>query len=118
MRQYLLSVHMIDGEPAPSDEEMQRAYAAVDAFNADLQSAGAWVFAGGLYPPDTATVVRGQGGKVITTDGPFAEAKEQLGGVWVIRATDLDAALAWAAKGSAACGRAVEVRPFQEIPEE
>ncbi|HXB47796.1 MAG TPA: YciI family protein, partial [Streptosporangiaceae bacterium] len=101
MRQYLLSVHMVEGEAAPADAEMQRAYAAVDAFNAELQSAGAWVFAGGLYPPDTATVVRGQGGQVITTDGPFPEAKEQLGGVWVIEAADLDAALAWAGKGSA-----------------
>jgi hypothetical protein len=118
MRQYLLSVHIVEGEPAPADAEMQRAYAAVDEFNAELQSAGAWVFAGGLYPPDTATVVRGQGGQVITTDGPFPEAKEQLGGIWVIEAADLDAALAWAAKGSAACGRPVEVRPFQEIPED
>jgi hypothetical protein len=117
MKQYLLSVHMIEGEPAPPDEEMRRAYKAVDAFNGELQSAGAWVFAGGLYPPDTATVVRGQDGQVITADGPFAETKEQLGGIWVIEAPDLDAALAWAAKGSAACGRAVEVRPFQEIPE-
>jgi hypothetical protein len=55
---------------------------------------------------------------VITTDGPFPEAKEQLGGIWVIEAADLDAALAWAAKGSAACERPVEVRPFQEIPED
>ena len=89
----------------------------MDTFNAELQSAGAWAFAGGLHPPATATVVRGQGGQVVTTDGPFAETKEQLGGFWVIEAPDLDAALAWAAKGSAACGRAVEVRPFQEIPE-
>jgi hypothetical protein len=118
MRQYLLSVHMVDGEPAPAEDEVQRMYAAVDTFNAELQSAGAWVFAGGLYPPTTATVVRGQGGQVITTDGPFAEAKEQLGGIWVIEAADLDAALDWAAKGSAACGRPVEVRPFQEIPED
>ena len=118
MRQYLLSVHMVEGEPAPSDADMQRVYAAVDVLNAELQSAGAWVFAGGLYPPDTATVVRGQGGRVITTDGPFPEAKEQLGGIWVIAAPDWDAALAWAAKGSAACERPVEVRPFQEIPED
>jgi hypothetical protein len=118
MRQYLLSVHMVDGEPVPADEEIQRRYAAVDTFNAELQSAGAWVFAGGLHPPSTATVVRGQGGQVITTDGPFAEAKEQLGGIWIIEAPDLDAALDWAAKGSAACGGPVEVRPFQEIPGE
>jgi hypothetical protein len=117
MTQYLLSVHMVEGEPMPSNEEIQRAYAAVDAFNAELQSAGAWVFAGGLHPPSTATVVRSQGGQVVTTDGPFAETKEQLGGIWVIEAGDLDAALDWAARGSAACGAPVEVRPFQEIPE-
>jgi hypothetical protein len=118
MKQYLLAVHMVEGEPVPSEAQMQEAYKAVDAYNADLKSAGAWVFAGGLYPPATATVVRAQGGKVVTTDGPFAETKEQLGGFWVIRVPDLDAALDWAAKGSAACGGAVEVRPFQEGPEE
>ncbi len=118
MKQYLLAVHIVEGEPAPSEADMQPAYQTVDAFNAELQSAGAWVFAGGLHPSSTATVVRGQGGRVVTTDGPFAEAKEQLGGFWVIKVADLDAALAWAAKGSAACGAAVEVRPFQELPEE
>ena len=117
MTQYLLSVHMVEGQPEPSEEEMQRSYKAVDAFNAELRSAGAWVFAGGLHPPSTATVVRGQSGQVITTDGPFAEAREQLGGFWIIEAADLDAAIGYAAKGSAACGFPVEVRPFQEIPE-
>jgi hypothetical protein len=118
MRQYLLAVHMIEGEPAPPEDQVQRMYKAVDAFNAEVQSAGAWIFAGGLHPPETATVVRSQNGQVVTTDGPFAETKEQLGGFWVIRAPDLDAALAWAAKGSEACGAPVEVRPFQETDEE
>jgi hypothetical protein len=118
MKQYLLSVHMVDGEPAPSQEQMQQTYQAVDAFNAELKSAGAWVFAGGLQPPSAASVVRATGGDVITTDGPFAETKEQLGGFWVITAADLDAALDWAARGSAACAGPVEVRPFQEIPED
>jgi len=117
MRQYLLAVHMIEGEPAPPEDQVQRMYKAVDAFNAELQSAGAWVFAGGLHPPETATVVRSQNGQVVTTDGPFAETKEQLGGFWVIEAADLDAALAWAAKGSEACGAPVEVRPFQDTGE-
>jgi hypothetical protein len=117
MKQYLLSVHMVEGQPTPSEEEMQRVYKAVDAVNAEIRAAGAWVFAGGLYPPATATVVRAQGGQVVTTDGPFAETKEQLGGFWVIKAADLDAALDWAAKGSAACGGPVEVRPFQDEPE-
>jgi hypothetical protein len=118
MTEYLLSVHMVEGEPVPSEEEMQQAYKAVDEFNADLKSAGIWVFAGGLHPPTTATVVRAQGGQVLTTDGPFAETKEQLGGFWIINAPDLDKALEWAAKGSAACRAPVEVRPFQEAPED
>jgi hypothetical protein len=118
MKQYLLAVYSAEGGPdVPSQEEMQRAYQAVDAFNSEVQAAGAWVFAGGLYPPSTATVVRAQGGQVITTDGPYAETKEQIGGFWVIRAADLDAALDWAAKGSAACGWPVEVRPFREDAE-
>jgi hypothetical protein len=118
MKQYLLSVHMAEGAPDRSQAEMQRSYEAVGAFNQELLASGEWVFAGGLLPPDTATVVSAEGGKVITTDGPFAETKEQLGGFWVIQAADLDAALAIAARGSAACGGPVEVRPFQEIPEQ
>ncbi|HLH59549.1 MAG TPA: YciI family protein [Streptosporangiaceae bacterium] len=114
MRQYLLAVH-IDENNTSSDEAV---YQRVDEFNAELQSAGAWVFAGGLHPSSASTVVRAQGGKVVTTDGPFAETKEQLGGFWIIEAADLDAALDWAAKGAAACGGPVEVRPFQEMPED
>ena len=116
MKQYLLAVHGVEGEPAPSPDEMQQAFQAVDAFNQELMASGEWVFAGGLLPPDTATVVRAQGGQVVTTDGPFAESKEQLGGFWVIQAADLDAALAIAARGSEACRQPVEVRPFQDIP--
>jgi hypothetical protein len=117
MKQYLLAVHMVEGEAPPPAEEIQQAYKDVDAFNAELQAKGAWVFAGGLHPADTATVVRVKDGDVLTTDGPFAETKEQLGGFWVIKTEDLDSALAWAAKGAAACKAPVEVRPFQEEPE-
>ena len=117
MKQYMLAVHMVEGEPTPPEEQIQRAYKAVDDFNSELQESGAWVFAGGLLPPDTATVVRTQGGKVLTTDGPFAETKEQLGGFWVIQAPDLDVALEIAARGSEACGAPVEVRPFQDLPD-
>ena len=116
MKQYLLAVHMVEGEPVPQEAEIQRSYKAVDAFNQELMASGEWVFAGGLLPPDTATVVRAQGGKVVTTDGPFAESKEQIGGFWVIKTADLDAALEIAARGSEACGRPVEVRPFQDEP--
>ena len=117
MKQYLLAVYSAEGDADVPSEEIQRAYQAVDAFNREVQAAGVWVFAGGLHPSSTATVVRAQGGKVITTDGPYAETKEQIGGFWVIKAADLDAALDWAAKGSAACGWPVEVRPFQEDAE-
>jgi hypothetical protein len=118
MAQYLLSVWHSDANPIPDDPEvMQKAYKQVDAFNAELQAAGLWVFGGGLHEPSTATVVRDQNGETILTDGPFAETKEQLGGFWIIDAPDLDAALAWAARGSAACMGPVEVRPFQDEPE-
>ena len=113
MTQYLLSVHGTAGEEAPDDASMQRAYAAVDTFNQKLQASGVWVFAGGLMPIESATTVDATGSEVVVLDGPFAESKEFLGGFWVIEAPDLDAALAWATEGSAACGGKVEVRPFQ-----
>ena len=117
MTQYLLSVHMVEGEPYPTQEAMEKAYADVDKFNTEIQQSGHWVFAGGLLPADTATVVRvGANGDVITTDGPFPESKEQLGGFWVINAKDLDEALALATRASAACQGPVEVRPFQDEP--
>jgi hypothetical protein len=115
MKQYLLSVHLVDdGSPPPPPEAARPVYERVAALNSEIQAAGAWVFAGGLYPPSTATVVRVAGGEVLMTDGPFAEGKEHIGGFWVIKAEDLDAALAWAAKATEACAAPVEVRPFQE----
>ena len=118
MTQYLLSVHMVEGEEPPPPEAMERIYKDVDALNEELQASGVWVFAGGLHPASTATVVRAQEGEILTTDGPFAETKEQLGGFWIIKVPDLDAALAWAAKATVACQGPVEVRPFQEEPDE
>jgi hypothetical protein len=114
MTQYLMSVWHAEGEDVyGSEEETQQAYADTGRFNEELQAEGAWVFAGGLHAPSTATVVDGTGGEVVTTDDPFSEAKEQIGGFWVIEAPDLDAALALAARGSKACRGKVEVRPFQ-----
>jgi hypothetical protein len=117
MTQYLLSVHMVEGEEAPPPEEMEQAFKDVDALNATMQAEGIWVFGGGLHTPDTATVVQEKNGEIVTTDGPFAESKEQLGGFWILDVPDLDAALAWAAKATVACRGAVEVRPFQDEPE-
>ncbi|MBW3604409.1 MAG: hypothetical protein KY460_05745 [Actinobacteria bacterium] len=114
MPQYLLSVHMVDDAPLPSQEEIQQAYKDVDAFNAELQAHDVWVFAGGLQPPTTASVVTAHPDEVLVTDGPFVEAKEHLGGFWVITAPDRDAAVDWARRASAACRQPVEVRPFQD----
>jgi hypothetical protein len=116
MTQYMLSVHMVEGEPMPAEDEIVQMYADVEAVNEQIRKAGAWVFGGGLHPADTATVVSAKDGDVTTTDGPFAETKEQLGGFWIIEAADLDAALAWAAKATVACRGPVEVRPFQDEP--
>ena len=117
MTEYLLSVHgaETDGDTGGyvSDEEMQKAFAQVNAFNEELQASGAWVFAGGLMPASTATVVDATGTDVVTTDGPYLESKEHIGGFWVVNVADLDAALELARKGSAACMGKVEVRPFQ-----
>ena len=114
MKQYLLSVHSVEDAPRPSDDEIRTAFAQVDRVNAELRSAGAWVFGGGLLPVDSATVVTVEGGATTMTDGPFAETKEQLGGFWVIRCADLDQALAWAEKCAEACMNPVEVRPFAD----
>lgn len=119
MTQYLLTVH----GPAEreefgsygSKEEMEEAFAATGAFNDKLQADGYWVFAGGLQPASTATVVDGRGGTPVLTDGPYLETKEVIGGFWVIDAPDLDVALRLAAEGSKACRGKVEVRPFEGL---
>ena len=118
MNQYMLAVHYVEGVGATPADEMEAAFEAVSTFNEKLMAEGTWVFGGGLHPPDMATVVRNDGVEVLLTDGPFAEAKEHLGGFWVIKAPDLDAALKVAAEASAACRAPVEVRPFQEEAEE
>jgi hypothetical protein len=112
MKQYLLSVYQPDG-PAPPPEVLERIGRDLDTLNRELKGAGAWVFAGALHPPSTATVVRARDGAVLTTDGPYAEGKEHIGGFTIVRAPDLDAALAWAAKLTQATTLPIEVRPFQ-----
>ena len=114
MTKYLLSVFMEEGQEEPPADVIEKMYADVDVVNAELQQAGAWVFAGGLHPADTATVVDAGSGEVVVTDGPYAETKEQIGGFWVIEAKDLDEALEWAGKATIACQGAIEVRPFQD----
>jgi hypothetical protein len=120
MARYLLSVHSVAGEARDpmTDEEMQQSYKQISILEEEMRSAGAWVFSGRLHDPDTATVVRISGGEVVTTDGPFVESKEHLGGFYIIQAEDLDAALAWASKVTSAIKVPIEVRPFADFADE
>jgi hypothetical protein len=117
MAQYLLSVHSVEGEVREpmTEQEMQRSWKQVSILEKEMLSAGAWVFSGRLHEPDTATVVRVANGEVLTTDGPFVESKEHLGGFYIIEARDLDAALAWASRVTAAIKVPIEVRPFAAV---
>jgi hypothetical protein len=117
MPHYMLAAHtrQEDTVPALTDEEMKASWQRIQRVEADLKSANAWVFSARLHDPDTATVVRVSNGDVLTTDGPFAESKDHLGGFYVIEAADLDEALAWAAKVSEAIGNPIEVRPFAGV---
>jgi len=117
MAQYLLSVRSVEGEVREpmTEEEMQQSWQQVSILEKEMMSAGAWVFSGRLHEPDTATVVRVANGEVLTTDGPFMESKEYLGGFYIIEAPDLDAALAWASRVTAAIKVPIEVRPFAAV---
>ena len=112
---YLMGVRIDESELPYSDAEFEASFARVGKVNDEMKAAGVWVFAGGLLPSDSATVVRAQSGTTTVTDGPFAETKEQLGGFYVIEVDDLDVALAWAGKVSEACGVPIEVRPFDGL---
>jgi hypothetical protein len=115
MKHYMLSVYHPETY-APEPDVADKIQADVSALNEEMMASGAWVFAGGLYPASTATVVRAEGDDVLVTDGPFVEGKEHVGGLWVIRAPDLDAALQWGRKATRACRVPIEVRPFHDNP--
>ena len=111
MTQYLLSIYRDDR--VLTEEEFQQSYVDVNALADELTAAGGLVFGGGL-DPSQPTVVRSVNGKIVTTDGPFAETKEQIGGFWIVETDGADAAREWAAKLAAACRRPIEVRTFAE----
>ena len=112
MKHYLLSIYQPDGG-TPPPEVLQKVMRDVGALIEETKTAGAWVFNGGLHPPSTATVLRFQEGDMLTTDGPFAEAKEHIGGFVIVKAADLDAALEWGRKLARVIALPIEVRPFQ-----
>jgi hypothetical protein len=118
MTQYLLSTHTVAGQTRPTmtDEEIRESIRQVRALEAEMKSAGAWVFGGRLHKPDTATVVRSSDNGLLTTDGPFAETKEHLGGFYIVEAEDLDGALEWASKVTTLINAPIEVRPFWDEP--
>jgi hypothetical protein len=115
VKHYLLSIQQPDGGPAPP-EVLEPIMRELEALNEELKATGAWVFAGGLHEPGTATVVRVRDGETLVTDGPYTEGKEHVGGISIIRAPDLDAALEWGRKLARATTLPVEVRPFQGEP--
>lgn len=112
MQQYLLSVYQPDGDP-PASVDLEQIMRDLDALNEEMKSAGAWVFSAGLHPASTATVLRPGDGEVLTTDGPYVEGKEHLGGFTIVNADDLDVALGWGRKLARATTLPIEVRPFQ-----
>lgn len=112
MPHYLLSVCYPAGAEPPSPERLQTIMADVVTLNEQMREAGVWVFGGGLHEPSTATVVTRLDGESVLTDGPFVETKEQVGGITIIEAPDLDAALLWAGRMATAVPAPIEVRPF------
>jgi hypothetical protein len=116
MTQYMLTIYQPDGEPPPP-ELMESVARDLHALNQEIKAAGAWVFSRGLHAPSTATVVRVRDREVVTTDGPYVEGKEHIGGFWIVEAPDLDVALGWARKAARATTLPIEVRPFQDVPE-
>ncbi|MDQ3974014.1 MAG: YciI family protein [Actinomycetota bacterium] len=117
---YLLSTHRVEDEVREpmTEERMQESFRQLGELEEDMKSAGAWVFSGRLHEPDAATVVRVSSGEVVTTDGPFAESKEHLGGFYIVQADDLDAALAWASRTAEAINAPIEVWPFADARED
>ena len=112
MTQYLVAIYRPENydSAVSEDEAMGRE---IDALNDEMRAAGVRVFVGGLQPESSARSLRLQpAGKVLITDGPYAETKEHIGGFWVLEAADLDEALAWGRKAAVACRASVEVRPF------
>lgn len=113
VKQYLLSIYQPDGDPPPP-EELAGVMARLDALNAEMKAAGAWVFAAPLHPPSTATVIHTRDGEQLVTDGPYIEGKEHLGGFTVVRAPDLEVALGWARRLAEITTLPIEVRPFHD----
>ena len=117
MSQYMLAVHMSDEPRQPmTPDEMQAGFAAIATLEAEMHAENALLFSGRLLEPARAKVVQPRRRMGKTTDGPYAETKEYLGGFYLIEAPDLDAALGWAQKVTDAIDTPIEVRPLMDDP--
>jgi hypothetical protein len=114
MTRYLLSIYQPDGD-RPDPPRLAEIAAELHVLNEALKNSGDWVFTGGLHDADAATVVRPRGEELLVTDGPYAEGKEHIGGIWIIDTSDLDSALVWAGRAAQAVGLPIEIRPFQDV---
>ena len=113
---YLLLIYQNEAEHAKlSQEELGAEYGAYMAFGEEVQKKGVFLSGEALMPTNTATTVRVRGGKTLSTDGPFAETKEQLGGFYLLNCKDLDEAIQFAAKVPAATDGSIEIRPIMEF---
>jgi hypothetical protein len=113
MTRYLLAINQPDGPPPPT-LDMEKVMRDANVVISEMKAAGVWVFNGALHQPETATVVRFKDGETLMTDGPYAEGKEHVGGLCIVDAPDLDAALEWGRKLARAIPLPIEVRPFQQ----
>jgi hypothetical protein len=114
MNQYLVAIHHPDDfDPSTETEATIRD---IGVLNEEMEAAGARLFAGGLSSASDAKSLRAQpDGKVVVTDGPYLETKEHVGGFWILKAANLEEALAWGRKAVVACRAPVEVRPFVRV---
>ena len=115
---YLLLIYTPESDTPPPDDVAAASHAAYATFTADIKARGLFLAGEALTPTATATTVRVADGQTLTTDGPFAETKEALGGFYLIEARDLDEAIETAAKIPAAKEGSIEVRPIWELPSE
>jgi hypothetical protein len=114
--QYLLLIYVAEKAwAAMSDDERNALYTEYRAFTHQIQDSGQWVGGNPLQPTHTATTVRVRDGKASTTDGPFAETREQLGGYYLVEAKDLDEATRLAARIPGARMGSIEVRPVMKV---
>jgi hypothetical protein len=115
---YLLLIYGPEDVPDPTPDEQGQVMAAYNAFTEHIRSKNAYLGGEALEPTPTATTVRVRDGQTLTTDGPFAETKEALGGYYLVEAKDLDEAIDFAARIPGAQTGSIEVRPIWEIPAE